>query len=214
MLKTTLITAGPFETNTYVLQNTDTGDAVLVDPCCDFDRVTDIVDRELQARVQAILITHGHFDHNFGAGFFEDKYAVPVYMNHRDIELVEMLKPKALMWGFAESDFRQPSRYTDLRDGDRLEPGGIGIRVLEAPGHSRGSLVYVTDAGAFCGDVIFRLSIGRYDFEGGNREELMESISSKILTLPDDTPLYPGHGEVTTVGFERLANPYIRDCIS
>ncbi|MBQ9358563.1 MAG: MBL fold metallo-hydrolase [Abditibacteriota bacterium] len=209
MLNITLITAGPFETNTYVLQNPDTGEAALVDPCCDFEYVTDIVDRKLKADVRAILITHGHFDHNFGAGFFEDRYRVPVYMNHRDIELVELLKPKALMWGFSESDFRQPSRYTDLHDGDRLTLLGEEIRVLEAPGHSRGSLVYVTSAGAFCGDVIFRCSVGRYDFEGGSREELLSSINTKIMALPDDTALFPGHGPATTVGFERQNNPYI-----
>ncbi|MBP5274472.1 MAG: MBL fold metallo-hydrolase [Abditibacteriota bacterium] len=208
MLDITTILTGPFSTNTYILWNGDTKEAALVDPCADVGFVTGRI-KEAGLSVKAILLTHGHFDHNFAAGTFAKKLKAPVYMDEKDLELIPIYLEEAINFGFDRSEYAEYDGYTFLSDGDTLPLLGEDIRVLEAPGHTKGSLVYIASAGALCGDVIFRESIGRYDLWGGSEEELMNSIKNKILTLPDSTVLYPGHGSRTTVGYERANNPYL-----
>jgi hydroxyacylglutathione hydrolase len=202
------LAVGPLETNCYVIWDAQTHQAAIIDPGGDMDAIVDCAASN-GLDVKYVLLTHGHPDHCFVAGDLARHYGTDVYMHQSDIEQVQMGVALAETLFYDVSNYIEflPSRLLD--DGDVLPLGEWAIDVIHTPGHSRGGICFVTDAGVFCGDTVFAGSIGRTDFPGGSYPELIASINTKLLSMKDETPLYPGHGPSTTVGRERATNPFL-----
>lgn len=202
------LAVGPLETNCYVIWDAQTRQAAVIDPGGDKQAISDFAASN-DLHVEYVLLTHGHPDHCFVAGDLVTEYGTEVCMHESDIEQVEAGLAVAEMLFYDVSGYIPfaPSRL--LNDGDVLRLGGSAIEVIHTPGHSPGGLCFVTDAGVFCGDTVFADSIGRTDFPGGSYPELVASIKLKLLSMKDETPLYPGHGPPTTVGRERASNPFL-----
>jgi hydroxyacylglutathione hydrolase len=199
---------GPVQTNTYVVGNAATGEAVVIDPAWDGARLAQEIDR-LHVRLTAIWLTHAHFDHFGGTGGLVERLPVPVALHPADMPLWRE-RGGADWFGFAGFD-PGPEPTVDLEDGTQMHGAGLDFDVRHVPGHTPGHVVFYAPAlrAAFCGDVIFAGGIGRTDFPGGNWNQLLSSIQERVLTLPDETVLYPGHGPSTTVGSERDSNPFL-----
>lgn len=199
---------GPLETNCYVIS--DGLEAAVIDPGDDFPLYEDFGKNVygIGYHIGHILLTHGHPDHCFYAGTLAGWSGAKICMHEADIEQVEQGLSIAEAF-YDVSKFVPFSPANLLSDGDVLQLGYSEIKVLHTPGHSPGGLCFVTDAGVFCGDTIFKGSIGRTDFPGGSHEQLLESIKTKLLPMEDGTRLYPGHGPMTTVGRERATNPFL-----
>ena len=202
------LTVGPLETNCYLLWDIDTRCTAIVDPGGDRGRIASQI-QALDLRIEWVLLTHGHPDHTFCAGSLASEYGARTGMHPSDaplladgLELAEMFYDLSGHLPFSPTDLLADGRIIRLRESE--------IRVAHTPGHSRGGLCFVTEVGVFCGDTLFAGSVGRTDLAGGSFEQLIKSIESKLLTLDDAVPLYPGHGPATTVGAERQSNPYLQ----
>jgi glyoxylase-like metal-dependent hydrolase (beta-lactamase superfamily II) len=200
---------GPVQTNTYLVGDQETGEAVVIDPAWDGDFILTEAGKR-GWRIGSIWLTHAHFDHLGGAAAVADgtNPPPPVALHPADYWLWR-LRGNAPFFGIDIDPGPEPT--IDLEDRQNLFLGRTTFETRHAPGHTPGHVMfYLADGGVlFCGDVIFQLSIGRTDLPGGNTEDLLASIRSQVLTLPDETILYPGHGPATTVGFERLHNPFL-----
>jgi glyoxylase-like metal-dependent hydrolase (beta-lactamase superfamily II) len=199
---------GPFATNCYVIWDASTKQAAIIDPGGDRQRIEEMIASH-GLDVKYTLLTHGHPDHTFFAGELAGHYGAEVAMHESDIPtLTESLPIAEMFYDLTSYEAFSPSIV--LNDGDWIDLGDSRIRVLHTPGHSRGGVSFVTHEGIFCGDTVFAGSVGRTDFPGGSMEQLINSIQAQLLTLDDQTPLYPGHGPATTVGAERRSNPYLQ----
>lgn len=201
------LTVGPISTNCYIIMEESKKRALIVDPGGDADRIMNKI-KELQVSVDAILLTHGHFDHMLAADTLREKYQVKVYLGQDDSELIK--NPMENVSGM----FGKPmSTHADvlLRDGQVLELAGFEIKVLATPGHTKGGVCYYIEkeSVAFSGDTIFQASVGRSDFPTGSGASLSKSIREKIFTLPEDTQLFPGHGDSTVVSYEKKYNMFV-----
>ncbi|HEV8663046.1 MAG TPA: MBL fold metallo-hydrolase [Candidatus Methylomirabilis sp.] len=205
-MKVHAFTVGPLESNSYLVVDEAAREAALLDPGMESEPVADVLARE-HLTVTSIINTHGHFDHVFGNAYFKAKTGAPLLMHRADLDLVKRLEEQSLYFGFRATPSPSPDRF--LEEGDEVRVGGIRLRVLHTPGHSPGGICLVTDGAAFVGDTLFAGSIGRTDLPGGSAEELLTSIREKLLALPDETVLYPGHGPATTIGHERRHNPFL-----
>ncbi|MDF0529155.1 MBL fold metallo-hydrolase [Tsukamurella sp. 8F] len=213
--------AGAFQTNCYVLADGPGSDAVIVDPGQDAVEPLKRVLTEHELNPVAILLTHGHLDHTWTAQPLADEYGIPVYIHADDRP---MLADPALGIGRAlaamigDQTFVEPGKVIDFVDRESVTLAGITFGVDLAPGHTQGSVVLTTPVEteegtvtvALAGDVLFQGSIGRTDLPGGNHEQLLESIADRLLPLPDDTVVLPGHGPATTIGHERATNPFLQ----
>lgn len=203
-----------FSENTYILWDEDTKEAAIVDPgmVCEEDLAKIdgfLSDNDLTLKMA--LLTHQHVDHILGVGWLLERYSCKVYAHEGDIPWGAKLGMQANMFSLPYEI--KPFKLSDkIVDGDIIMLGGERIKVLHTPGHSRGGVVYyVPESGyALVGDTIFERSIGRTDLGGGDYDTLIDSINNKVLTLPDDTVLYPGHGVSTVVEEERDYNPFLR----
>jgi len=211
MLEILDFTLGPVETNSYLLADVETGEAVVVDPAWDGERIASAAIQRGWS-ISQIWLTHAHFDHLGGAaGVARSVNPEPLVALHpADLPLWEMGGGAAL---FGLSVEAGPRPRLLLEHGQTLWLGHSVLEVRHVPGHTPGHVVlYARDDGVlFCGDVIFAGSIGRTDLPGGNYRQLMESIQSQVLSLPDETRLLSGHGPETTVGEERHFNPFLTD---
>lgn len=205
-MKVHAFTVGPLESNSYLVVDEAAREAALLDPGMESEPVADVLARE-HLTVTSIINTHGHFDHVFGNAYFKAKTGAPLLMHRADLDLVKRLEEQSLYFGFRATPSPSPDRF--LEEGDEVRVGGVRLRVLHTPGHSPGGICLVTDGAAFVGDTLFAGSIGRTDLPGGSAEELLTSIREKLLALPDETVLYPGHGPATTIGHERRHNPFL-----
>lgn len=194
---------GPLMTMSYRLIDRATGAWAIVDPTYDIvDLWRDRIEESLPAMV---LITHGHFDHVGGLGQFRAKYpSIPVYV-HPDS--APLLGQAGQMLARSVGLDYDPAEATKLfRDGDTVELGSTKLTVLDTPGHCPGSVVLSTPGVLIAGDVLFEGGVGRWDLPGADYDTLAQSIREKVMTLPDDTVVYPGHGPATTIGEERHNN--------
>ena len=209
MLEIVTLTLGPVQTNAYLIADPQTGEAAAIDPAWDGKIIAAEAERR-GWRIGNIWLTHAHFDHLGGAGELADAVNPPPPVAlHPDDYPLWRASGGAHLFGMNIDPGPEPT--VDLQAGMALRLGANRLEVRHAPGHTRGHVVfYCADAGVcFCGDVIFWGSIGRTDLPGGDYNTLIASIQAQILTLPDDTRLLSGHGPETSVGFERLHNPFV-----
>lgn len=203
-----VFTGGPFGQNGYLLTCPDTGVSAVVDPGAWVADLLAVMDRE-KLRVEAILLTHAHLDHVEGLPALRDVCPAPIYLHPMDQPLYDAVQAQAQAFGLQVGALPPPDR--ELHHGDQLQLGAMELEVIHAPGHAPGHVMfYLPSEGlALVGDVVFQGSIGRTDLPGGDFRQLMESIRSRVLTLPDETRLLPGHGPETTVARERDSNPFL-----
>lgn len=202
-----------FGVNTYVLWDEKSKDAIIIDPGMVDDNERSILDNFIESNHLNpihLINTHMHIDHSFGIAHVSKKYGLKLECNPADRFLAERLKEQARMFGLHIS-IDELKIGIDLKDGDKLLLGDEEIHIMQVPGHSPGSVVIYAPESSFVisGDVLFNSSIGRTDLPGGSHQQLIEAINSKLMTLPNYTTVYPGHGPSTTIGNEKLHNPYL-----
>ena len=214
MLKIKSFEFNPIAVNTYVVWDDESLESVVIDAGCytpdENERLRQFIASE-NLTVKQIWATHLHFDHILGNAFATETFGAGLAAHRDDEFLLKNFKRQTEIFGLVSNGETVPiARYVD--EGDILSVGRYGFTALHVPGHSPGSLVYYcAKAGvAFAGDVIFRDSIGRTDLWGGNYEQLIEGIETKLLTLPDTTVVYTGHGGATNIGYEKTHNPYLQ----
>jgi len=204
-----VLTVGPFQENCYVIGDQESGVGAIVDPGDEATRIALAVE-QTNLEIGQILVTHAHIDHVGAVGALADEYACPVLMHAEAEPMLEQLPTQAIMMGLRFGQVPTVDRYVE--DEEVLEVGGLRLESLYTPGHAPGHLAfYVESEGVvLSGDALFAGSVGRTDLFGGNMEVLMRSIRERLLTLPDETRVYSGHGPQTTIGNERAHNPFLQ----
>lgn len=202
----------PIDVNTYILAD-KSGECAIIDcGCYDFDefsRLTDFIDEKM-LRPVLLLNTHCHLDHIFGDGFVHEKYNLGALCHRDDVPNRRNAVNHALMFGLTMENPPEPASY--LIDGQTISFGETELTAIHVPGHAAGSLAFYSknDKVVFTGDALFEGSIGRTDLPGGDYRTLINSIRNKLFTLPEETLVYPGHGNETTIGIEVSTNPYFK----
>lgn len=201
----------PFEENTYILFD-ETKECIIIDPGC-FNQseqeeiVQFIKDEELKP--VRLLNTHCHIDHVFGNTFIAKKYNLPLEIHKEDLQTLHSLPQVSSLYGLGAEESIEPAKF--LEEGDKVTFGNSSLDVLFTPGHSPGSICFVSHEDKFIigGDVLFYGSIGRTDLPGGDHETLLDSIRTKLFPLDDDFVVFSGHGKETTIGYEKQNNPFL-----
>jgi len=199
---------GVFQENCWVIGNRRTGEAICIDPG---DQAEDILAmaREMGVKIKAIANSHAHVDHILGVGDIKNETGARFLMHRDEAAIAAQAAKSALMFvGREVPDPPTPDYHPE--DGDVVEVEGVRLTVIHTPGHTPGSLSYYTDGMLFSGDTLFAGSIGRTDLPGGDYEQEMASIIDKLLILPDETRVLPGHMQETRIDAEREMNPFVR----
>ncbi len=199
------------QVNTFVL-NDETKECIIIDPgCYSIAEKSQLMDYINANNLQpiAIVFTHPHIDHVVGAKFVKENFKIPIFAHEKSDSILSQTQTYALTFGFENIENIVPDKY--LKHGDLLNFGKNNLSVLYTPGHADGSICLYNKEDGFVitGDVLFAQSIGRSDLPTGNHNVLIESIKTHLMTLPDNTDVYPGHGPKTNIGFERKNNPYL-----
>jgi glyoxylase-like metal-dependent hydrolase (beta-lactamase superfamily II) len=199
---------GVFQENCWVIGNRRTGEAICIDPG---DQPEDILAmaREMGVKIKAIANSHAHVDHILGVGEIKNETGARFLMHRDEAAIAAQAAKSALMLvGREVADPPTPDYHPE--DGDTIEVEGVKLTVIHTPGHTPGSLSYYTEGMLFSGDTLFAGSIGRTDLPGGDYEQEMASIIDKLLVLPDDTVVLPGHMQQTRIDAEREMNPFVK----
>jgi|SRR6218665_383104 len=212
MLTVKTFTFSPIQENTYLLYN-ESRDCCIIDPGCYFPEERAILEKaitDMGLRPVLLLNTHGHLDHVFGNKFIFETWGLIPEIHEKEKPVLERVAQSAERWGLPFDQYEGEYRFIPedqpvFIDKERLD-------TFFVPGHSPGSLAYYYEAGGFIigGDVLFNGSIGRTDLPGGDFATLINSIQTKFFTLPDDTKVYSGHGPLTTIGLEKMNNPFVK----
>ena len=204
------LTVGPVQENTWIARQDGATQALLIDPGDEPETLKQALE-ELDATVEAILITHCHFDHVGAVAEMARHTKAPVYCPAGEVFILENINDFVRFPGFGPFESYSPEKT--VKDGDRLNLAGFEIDVIFTPGHSPGHVTYsiADEQAVFSGDVLFEQSVGRTDLPGGDWPTLLESIRGLVDTLPAETVVYPGHMGVTSLGAERAHNPFLRE---
>ena len=205
MVQVHTLVVGRLQTNCYILASK--GEALVVDPGDEATRILSYV-IDLNAKLKTIVATHTHFDHVLGVTELKTQTGAPFLIHKDDLETLEAMQERVRTF-FGLKVPAPPKVDSFLRDGDSVKFGDETLKVLHTPGHSPGSISLVGDGYVFTGDALFNQSIGRTDLPGGDFETLIGSIKTKLFALDDGTMAYPGHGPETSIGDEKLANPFV-----
>lgn len=198
---------GTFVENTYLVADPDTRDAVMIDPGEEAARLLPRLASEGWT-LRSIWLTHAHIDHVAGVAAVKAATGVPILVHEKDRPLYDHAEEQAMMFGLRLE--QPPPPDGELREGQRVSVGGLAFDVLHTPGHSPGHVAFVGHGVALSGDVLFAGSVGRTDLPGGDTRTLMESIRKKLYRLPNETRVLSGHGPETTIGEEKLTNPFAK----
>lgn len=203
------LTVGPFQENCYIIGDEASGTGVLVDPGEEAARIALAVE-QTKLDISRILLTHTHIDHVGAVAALADEYACPILIHTEAEPMLQQLPTQAIMMGVRFGKVPKVDSY--IEDREVIEVGDLRLEALYTPGHAPGHLAfYVESEGlVLAGDALFAGSVGRVDLPGGSMEVLMHSIRDRLLTLPDTTLVYPGHGPATTIGDERATNPFLQ----
>jgi glyoxylase-like metal-dependent hydrolase (beta-lactamase superfamily II) len=207
MLEIAAYPLGPLATNAYVLTRRDAKTCIVIDPGMNPER---LIDRVRELDVEAILLTHAHFDHIGGVEQLRRLKGCPVYVHEAEADwLGDPELNGSALWPEVGPPITVRPADRLLAHGGTLQLLGESFRVYHTPGHSPGSVSFHWNDHLFSGDVLFQQSVGRTDLNGGSSKELYDSIHRVLFRLPDTTKVYPGHGPDTTIGFEKKHNPYV-----
>ncbi len=212
MLQIKVLTFNPVQENTYVLFN-EFNECIIVDPGCYFDKekeeLKSFIDKN-GLKPKRLLNTHCHLDHVFGNKFIAEEYKLSLRLHKNEEEMLEMAPASALMFNLPFDNYK--GELVFLQEGDIVSLRDDKLEVIEAPGHSPGSVCFYCEKQQFIigGDVLFQNSIGRTDLPGGSHEDLIKNIKEKLFTLPENVTVYPGHGPATTIGEEIRLNPFLK----
>jgi hydroxyacylglutathione hydrolase len=204
-----ILPVGPLQCNCSIIGDETTRDAMVIDPGDDIADVLAIVQKH-NLQVRQIVITHAHIDHVGGAMKLRQATGAPILMNQNDYALVKMLDVQAAWLGMAPPG--QVEIDGSVGDADKVEAGPLVANVIHTPGHTEGSvcLYFPAQRKLIAGDTLFAGSIGRTDLPGGSFDKIIRSLHEKVLALPDETVVVPGHGPLTTIGDERESNPFLK----
>ncbi|MGK9475854.1 MBL fold metallo-hydrolase [Melioribacter sp. OK-6-Me] len=201
-----------FAENTYLIWDSLTLDAAIIDPGCSSQKEKDLLTDFIELngiKLRFLLNTHCHIDHILGNRFIYEKFHTEFYAPEKDLFLLDLMKEVAVNYGIEYEESPLPDFY--IEEKFNLKLGDSQLKFIFTPGHTPGEFsFYLPDEKiCFTGDVLFQESIGRTDLWGGNYDQLIESIKSRLLTLPDDVIIYPGHGDSSTIGKEKEINPFL-----
>ena len=200
---------GPLQTNCYLVSSNENSPCVLIiDPA---DEPQRLLARIGDRKISAVLLTHGHFDHIFGAQFLCDTYGLHPQLGSSDIPTYECAEMQMQMFLHRALPLQTPPVERGLEEGEEIHFGHQRINVINTPGHTPGGVCYYLEGAhlLLSGDSLFRYSIGRCDLPGSDGASLVRALQEKILALPDETLVLPGHGDATTIADERMGNPYL-----
>jgi glyoxylase-like metal-dependent hydrolase (beta-lactamase superfamily II) len=201
------LTVGPLAVNSYIVSDHDTNEAILIDPGSESKRIINLIEvRNL--KLKTIINTHCHIDHIAEVKTIQDHFKAKFLIHEKELPLLNMLSESNGLFGINVSGLPEVSDY--LTPDQEIKVGNIRGEILFTPGHSPGGISILFHKHIFVGDCLFKNSIGRTDLHGGNYDELIHSIKTKMFTLPDETIVYPGHGPATTIGYEKKNNPFLR----
>lgn len=198
---------GPFASNCYLVGAESNKEGIIIDPGAEANRILKKVE-DLGLEIKFIVLTHAHIDHIGALKEIKEAIDAEVAIHADDTGLLQTKHPLHSMFGFNFPTPPPPDRL--LKGGDSLDIGDLRFLVLHTPGHTPGGICLLGEGAVFSGDTLFNLGIGRSDMPGGNGSQLMNSIHTKLMVLPDSTIVYPGHGPPTTIGNERQMNPFLR----
>jgi glyoxylase-like metal-dependent hydrolase (beta-lactamase superfamily II) len=212
MLTVKTFTFSPVEENTYILYN-ELGHCCIIDPGCYFPEERDTLKTGIEKTGLTpvlLLNTHCHLDHVFGNKFVHDTWGLPLHLHQKEKPVLDFAPQAGQLWNLPFENYNGPLVY--LTEGTSIKIDDDELEIRWVPGHSPGSISFYHEAGGFVigGDVLFNGSIGRTDLPGGDSATLINSIQTQFFTLPDETKVYSGHGPMTTIGFEKMNNPYVK----
>jgi hydroxyacylglutathione hydrolase len=203
-----ILPVGPLQCNCSIVGDETSHEAMVIDPGDDIQDILTIVHQH-GLKVTQIVVTHAHIDHVGGAAKLKQATGAPILLNHNDAQLLKMLGSQAAWLGMATPE---PTHIDQpIGDGDTVRAGNLEASVIHTPGHTEGSvcLYFEAEKKLIAGDTLFAGSIGRTDLPGGSFEKMMASLHQRVLALPDETLVVPGHGPVTSIGEERETNPFL-----
>jgi glyoxylase-like metal-dependent hydrolase (beta-lactamase superfamily II) len=201
-----LVIVGPLETNCYLFFCPETKQCAIIDPGAEAEKIFEAISF-LSLKPVIILNTHGHVDHTGANLDLKERYQIPIALHPGDLPLLE--EYFQLEFGLMLGARPAPNPDRLLTDGEKISVGRSVLQVIHSPGHSPGSVCFYTDHLLFAGDTLFSGGVGRTDLPGGSWKDLAHSLKARVMTLPDETVVLPGHGPKTTIGEERESNPYL-----
>ena len=201
---------GPLETNCYLIICEDSKESMIIDPGTYGDEYRTVLERVIKdgLKVKFIVNTHGHFDHIMGNRLIKEKTGASIMIHRQDLAM--LTDPSLNLSRMLGLRVTSPPADIILEDGDTFKVGDEEFRVIHTPGHSRGSVSILGNDAVFTGDTLFAGSIGRTDLPGSSLRDLTRSIMDKLMRLPDQTKVYPGHGPESLIGLERRSNPFVK----
>lgn len=204
-----VLSVGALETNCYLVWCPNTKEAIVIDPGDEGERILEVI-REMEIKIKYIVNTHGHHDHIGANKELKEATGAPIVIHSQDAKM--LTDPVHNLSKFLGSTTKEPAADQLVEDGDVISFGQINLKVLHTPGHTPGGMCLYSQEEKVCftGDTIFNGSVGRTDLPGGSYATLIKSIYDKLLTLPSDVTIYPGHGPKSTISEEKAINPFLK----
>jgi len=201
------LVVGPLAANCYIVGSESNKEGMIIDPGADAEVILKKIS-DLELDIKYIVLTHSHIDHVGALKEVKEATGAEIAVHAEDAASLQGQSFIAEQFGIPFQDPPSPDRL--LQDGDSVDIGDLSFSVLHTPGHSPGGICLFGEGTVFSGDTLFNFGIGRYDLPGGDYDQLMNGITTRLMVLPDETAVYPGHGPATTIGAERRANPFLR----
>ena len=200
------LVVGPFASNCYIVGSEITHEGMIIDPGDEANQILNKI-KDLQLDIKMIVLTHGHIDHIGAVKEINEAIGAEIYVHADDAQSLKGWRIGSIL-GSSYPAPPPPDRL--LKGGDSIDIGDLHFLVIHTPGHTPGGICFLGEGVVFTGDTLFNYSVGRTDLDGGSGYQLINSLHTKLMVLPDDTIVYPGHGPETTIGAERSGNPFLR----